>query len=235
MDDTGCVIKSTIVPPTSQNQARIEQDLKDSLITFGLDKTKEQLKLHAEKVIRNYDPCISCATHFLNLNLIRDTETEFEFEFEKTNKIEISFKNIDLSRTAIIGIGSPHRGDESGWDMIDRLLENEKMQSLQKKGLTLLKLDRPGLMLIEPLKNYQQVLLIDAIKPAKTNPTFISIDIDHDSHQFNSTSRFLSTHEAGMIRSIELFMSLKLSATKIKIIAVSNASDQTTSEILNMF
>jgi coenzyme F420-reducing hydrogenase alpha subunit len=71
MDDQGCVVNARIVPPTSQNQGRIEEDLRLSLLNFGLDQPDDALRLHCEKVIRNYDPCISCATHFLNLNVER--------------------------------------------------------------------------------------------------------------------------------------------------------------------
>ena len=71
MDSEGCVVNARIVPPTSQNQARIEEDLRLSLLDFGLDHPDDALRLHCEKVIRNYDPCISCATHFLRLNVER--------------------------------------------------------------------------------------------------------------------------------------------------------------------
>jgi coenzyme F420-reducing hydrogenase alpha subunit len=71
MDEAGRVINARIVPPTSQNQGRIEQDLRLSLLNFGLDHPDDALRLHCEKVIRNYDPCISCATHFLRLNVER--------------------------------------------------------------------------------------------------------------------------------------------------------------------
>ncbi|EIJ34424.1 Ni/Fe hydrogenase subunit alpha [Thiothrix nivea] len=67
----GTVKNARIVPPTSQNQARMEQDLHQSLHAFGLDNSDEALKLRAEQVIRNYDPCISCATHFLRLKVNR--------------------------------------------------------------------------------------------------------------------------------------------------------------------
>ncbi|MBP0047420.1 nickel-dependent hydrogenase large subunit [Marinobacterium sp. AK62] len=63
----GLIKAARIVPPTSQNQARIEADLHRSLTAFGLDQDAEALRLRAEQVIRNYDPCISCATHFLTL------------------------------------------------------------------------------------------------------------------------------------------------------------------------
>jgi coenzyme F420-reducing hydrogenase alpha subunit len=71
MDADGRVINARIVPPTSQNQGRIEEDLRMSLLNFGLDQPDDALRLHCEKVIRNYDPCISCATHFLRLNVER--------------------------------------------------------------------------------------------------------------------------------------------------------------------
>ena len=65
------MVNARIVPPTSQNQARIEEDLRLSLLNFGLDHPDDALRLHCEKVIRNYDPCISCATHFLRMNVER--------------------------------------------------------------------------------------------------------------------------------------------------------------------
>ena len=72
LDGQGRVVQATITPPTSQNQARIEEDLRLSLEAFGLDRSDEALKLHGEKVIRNYDPCISCSTHFLKLKVARE-------------------------------------------------------------------------------------------------------------------------------------------------------------------
>jgi coenzyme F420-reducing hydrogenase alpha subunit len=71
LDSEGLVVNATITPPTSQNQARMEEDLKNSLGNFGLDHDDAALRLRGEQVIRNYDPCISCATHFLKLNVTR--------------------------------------------------------------------------------------------------------------------------------------------------------------------
>ncbi len=71
LDEHGIIQSARIVPPTSQNQARIEQDLQQSLNRFGLSQPDDALRLHSEKVIRNYDPCISCATHFLKLTTER--------------------------------------------------------------------------------------------------------------------------------------------------------------------
>jgi coenzyme F420-reducing hydrogenase alpha subunit len=71
IDSNGLVRAARIVPPTSQNQGRIESDLHRSLLNFGLHQADDALRLRAETVIRNYDPCISCATHFLKLDVDR--------------------------------------------------------------------------------------------------------------------------------------------------------------------
>ncbi|HJW26182.1 MAG TPA: nickel-dependent hydrogenase large subunit [Rhodocyclaceae bacterium] len=70
-DGDGLVRAVRLVPPTSQNQARIEEDLRLSLEAFGLDRGDDELRRLGERVIRNYDPCISCATHFLRLKVAR--------------------------------------------------------------------------------------------------------------------------------------------------------------------
>lgn len=71
VDAHGHIRAARIVPPTSQNQARLEQDLHISLGRFGLHHDEDALRLRAETVIRNYDPCISCATHFLQIDVRR--------------------------------------------------------------------------------------------------------------------------------------------------------------------
>ena len=68
-DSRGTIVSARIVPPTSQNQVRIEEDIAASLQQFGLDQPEDRLRFRAEAVIRNYDPCISCATHFLDLKI----------------------------------------------------------------------------------------------------------------------------------------------------------------------
>jgi len=71
LDERGLVVNADIVPPTSQNQARIEEDIYNSLNNFGLENDDDALRLRAEMVIRNYDPCISCSTHFIDLRVTR--------------------------------------------------------------------------------------------------------------------------------------------------------------------
>lgn len=66
--EDGLVVTATIVPPTSQNQARIEEDLK-GLGPDLLSMEHGAATRRCEQLIRSYDPCISCATHFLELQL----------------------------------------------------------------------------------------------------------------------------------------------------------------------
>jgi len=58
------------VPPTSQNQPSIEADL-TAVAGSILDQPDEIIRGRCEQTIRNYDPCISCSTHFLNLSVHR--------------------------------------------------------------------------------------------------------------------------------------------------------------------
>jgi sulfhydrogenase subunit alpha len=70
IDEDGTILDARIVPPTSQNQLAIEEDLR-AVVEGGLDLPDEKLSLRCEQAIRNHDPCISCATHFLKLTVDR--------------------------------------------------------------------------------------------------------------------------------------------------------------------
>ena len=60
------IAEAKIVPPTSQNQKSIEADL-HRFVRQHIELDDEKLQWQCEQAIRNYDPCISCATHFLKL------------------------------------------------------------------------------------------------------------------------------------------------------------------------
>jgi len=66
----GSIQAARIVPPTSQNQPSIERDLR-AFVSERLDLPDGELTRQCEQAIRNYDPCISCATHFLDLRVER--------------------------------------------------------------------------------------------------------------------------------------------------------------------
>jgi coenzyme F420-reducing hydrogenase alpha subunit len=68
--EDGTILEAKIIPPTSQNLRHMEEDLRTFLPTV-LDAPDPELTRQCEMVIRNYDPCISCATHFLRLDIRR--------------------------------------------------------------------------------------------------------------------------------------------------------------------
>ncbi|PLW79630.1 hypothetical protein C0585_06555 [Candidatus Woesearchaeota archaeon] len=65
-DDKGYVTKANIITPTTQNLKNMENDIMKILPSL-LDKPEEKIKFELEKLIRAYDPCISCSTHFLDV------------------------------------------------------------------------------------------------------------------------------------------------------------------------
>lgn len=69
-DSDGAIVDARLVPPTSQNQGTMEDDLRQ-VAAASLDLDDDQLKANCERSIRNHDPCISCAAHFLTLNIDR--------------------------------------------------------------------------------------------------------------------------------------------------------------------
>ncbi len=71
LSDEGLILDAKIVPPTSQNQKTIENDLR-RYVEQAIELPEDQLTWQCEQAIRNYDPCISCATHFLKLHIERE-------------------------------------------------------------------------------------------------------------------------------------------------------------------
>ncbi len=68
LDAEGRIQHALIVPPTAQNQLAIEDDLR-GVVSAHLDLPVETLQALSEQTIRNYDPCISYATHFLRVEV----------------------------------------------------------------------------------------------------------------------------------------------------------------------
>jgi sulfhydrogenase subunit alpha len=70
-DGTGCVKSARIVPPTAQNQKRIEEDLR-AFIPQLIGQADGEVTWRCEQAVRNYDPCISCATHAVKVRIERE-------------------------------------------------------------------------------------------------------------------------------------------------------------------
>jgi coenzyme F420-reducing hydrogenase alpha subunit len=70
IDEQGTILDARIVPPTSQNQRAIEEDLR-AVAERHIELSDDELRSRCEQAIRNHDPCISCSTHFLELTVDR--------------------------------------------------------------------------------------------------------------------------------------------------------------------
>jgi coenzyme F420-reducing hydrogenase alpha subunit len=68
LDGAGLIVRARIVPPTAQNQKTIEEDVRQCVEQHA-ELPDADLQWRCEQAIRNYDPCISCATHFLKLKV----------------------------------------------------------------------------------------------------------------------------------------------------------------------
>ena len=68
-DDKGKIQKANLIIPTNMNYANIEKDMEAYLPSI-IDKSEDEIRLNMEMLIRAYDPCISCSTHFLRVKLV---------------------------------------------------------------------------------------------------------------------------------------------------------------------
>ena len=69
-DNEGRCVNADLVIPTNQNHGNIQRDL-ESLLPGLLGKSEEQIELAMEMLVRAYDPCVSCSTHFLKVRFER--------------------------------------------------------------------------------------------------------------------------------------------------------------------
>ena len=68
IDESGTILHARIVPPTSQNQLTIESDLRQ-VAQEAIELGDDELQWRCEQAVRNHDPCISCAAHFLDVTV----------------------------------------------------------------------------------------------------------------------------------------------------------------------
>ena len=68
-DSNGKIEKANLIIPTGMNYINMEADM-NAIVPGIIDKTEDEIRLACEMMIRAYDPCISCSTHFLNVELV---------------------------------------------------------------------------------------------------------------------------------------------------------------------
>lgn len=198
LDRNGKVASARIVPPTSQNQGQIERDLRESLTRYGLNRKQDELRFYAEKIIRNYDPCISCATHFLHLDIKHPGTDSYP---------DVSVQNPDFTQKSylsIIGVGSPVAGDNHLENIIEELKSHYSGQDHVVRNI--IYLERPGLGLDEYLDKDAVNIVIDSLEPGS------EVDGIQYREGSNINSYFselqISSHEYGVLDTISLINKL---------------------------
>ena len=68
-DQDGNCTKANLVIPTNQNHANIQKDLEE-LVPQIMDRSQDEIRLLMEMLVRSYDPCISCSTHYLDVKFV---------------------------------------------------------------------------------------------------------------------------------------------------------------------
>jgi coenzyme F420-reducing hydrogenase alpha subunit len=69
IDDLGNCTKANCIIPTNQNHGNIQKDM-EALAPQIINKSHKEVELTLEMLVRAYDPCISCSTHYLNVNFV---------------------------------------------------------------------------------------------------------------------------------------------------------------------
>jgi sulfhydrogenase subunit alpha len=151
----GLIRTARIVPPTSQNQAAIEADLRVfAEPRLGLDDA--ELTRQCEQAIRNYDPCISCSAHFLDLTVERSLFSE---------RTVVPVRAPGRQPVVVIGLGNEFRHDDGvGLAVVDRL------RDLVPPGVELVITDGEPTRLIEAWTGAALAVVVDAVRAQPPRP-----------------------------------------------------------------
>ncbi len=187
----GLIATARIVPPTSQNQAAIEADLR-AFAQARLDLDDAELTRQCEQAIRNYDPCISCSAHFLDLTVERSLFTE---------RTVVPVSGPARPPTVVIGVGNEFRRDDgAGPAVIGRL------RGRVPAGVHLVITDGEPTRLIDAWTGAALAVVVDAVRAEPAHPGQL--------HRFvvdrmgTTASRAASSHGFGLDDAIALAVAL---------------------------
>ena len=205
-DADGRIVAARIVPPTSQNQVRIEEDIRLSLERFGLQHSEAELRTRAEKVIRNYDPCISCATHFLKLKLERESRPAGQPLPAAPDPVSTPAP----APVCIIGVGSSHGLDAVGLMAVEAL-DASGFAARFRPGLLRLENCAAPAALPALLADARLLVFIDALSAEHEAGSWRRIERD----DIAAVSGRNSSHEMGVAEAIAVCESLAAVAPQI--------------------
>ncbi|MEX2495957.1 MAG: hydrogenase maturation protease [Woeseia sp.] len=110
-----------------------------------------------------------------------------------------------MKKVLIVGIGSPFGADQLGWQVIDELQQRTQIIERPPQQYELVKLDRPGAALVETMRGYEQVILIDAVQSGQSRGTPVVLTAD----EIIRNNSNLSSHGFGIADSIALASALQ--------------------------
>lgn len=105
-----------------------------------------------------------------------------------------------MIRFKVLGIGSPYGADRLGWQIVDMLNEEPLLQALIPNQLSLLSCDRPGMELLDLMKETQVAILIDAVKTQQPPGAIVRLE----NFAWQDSSVELSTHNIGVVQTLAL-------------------------------
>jgi coenzyme F420-reducing hydrogenase alpha subunit len=216
-DADGRIVTARIVPPTSQNQVRMEEDIRLSLERFGLQRSEAELRARAEKVIRNYDPCISCATHFLKLKLERTPQPAGQPAVAASPGAPPGH---DPTPVRIIGIGSPYGRDRVGWEALEAL-DTSGFAARFRPGLVRLQNCAAPAALPALLDGVGLLVLIDALPDHAAARGWRRIERD----ELDTVTAAHSSHTLGLAETVAVCESLAVVAPRIVCFGISTGPD----------
>ena len=129
-----------------------------------------------------------------------------------------------MKQATVVGIGSPFGADQLGWQIIEELRQHPKLKAWPEKQVQLLYRDRPGVSLIQDLKNSQYAILIDAVDDAAHTGKVTRLD----KSQLLATDNNFSTHALGVNEALALGQAINALPDKLVLYGLSVAIDQMT-------
>ena len=202
-DSDGTIIDARIVPPTSQNQREIEHELA-AVVESGLALDRHTLTHRCEHAIRNHDPCISCATHFLDLRLDAESEPLAEPEQERTGvplaTAPVPGRDAAARGAVVIGIGNPYRRDDGvGPEVAVRVAA--ALGPVDRRGVRVYEHDGEPAGLLQRWEGAAMAILVDSVRTGAPAGTVHRITLGDATHTAATAG---STHGLGLGDAIEL-------------------------------
>lgn len=131
-----------------------------------------------------------------------------------------------MTRTVILGIGSPFGDDRAGWLVIDALQAELGERERACFGLTLVALDRPGAALLEHLRGAKRAVLIDAARGAGAPGTVLRLDAAQ-----LETDPTLSSHGFGVAEALALGAALKALPPELTVLAIATDGNPRSADV----